>query len=108
MMKEGFNMSFQYILYESRFHRRGKLSFFLAGLCVLVFVCSAAVCFDHDLSYDHGDQHPLDLMYESPVFIDNKHLSVALIEFVNISDILPFLDRVNFFNKAPPARTNTH
>jgi hypothetical protein len=93
-------MHFQYGPNRYRFHPGDKLLFLVASLCLLMFICSAAICFDFDFSYDHDTP---GIMSQTPIFIDDTHLKVTLIKFVNQSIILFSVDKFNFFNKDPPA-----
>jgi len=93
-------MHFQYGPNRCRFHPGDKLSFLVASLCLLMFICSAAICFDFDLSYDHDTP---GIMSQAPIFIDDTHLKITLIKFVSQSIILFSADKFNFFNKDPPA-----
>ncbi len=84
------------LFYLPKYHFRRSyrlLPVFLTSLLLLMFACAAAVCFDYDLSYDHDDQYPVDIIFQPIIFISNACLKISVVKFIGQSIILPFLNR---------------
>ena len=77
-----------------------KVSFLITGLWLLMFVCSAAISYDFDFSFDHDSP---GIICEASFFIDNTHLLITDIKSANSSIILSFINKASFSNRAPPA-----
>jgi hypothetical protein len=106
-------------VYKSTFRCRDKSSILLVSLCLLMFACSTAMCFDHDLSYDHGKNdyfmragraispnridYPLDIMLQPFIFVDKIHPGILRAEFINELIVLSSVNKALSFNKAPPS-----
>lgn len=87
-------------MYYKTFHKNKKQTLLLTSFCLITILGVGIILYDDDLS-DTSD--PPDIALQFPVIIHHGSDKITFIGLTSESISLPFINKIHFLDRSPPA-----